>query len=94
MKPGHIITYLLILIFFIVPTTQTLADDPKAREIMQKVEDRDDGDNQTADMVMTFIDKHHKKCIRKIATFTKDKGKDTLRMMFFIYPADVRIRRF
>ena len=28
------------------------ADDPRARDIMEKVDARDDGDNQTADMEM------------------------------------------
>ncbi len=32
------------------------AGDPAAREIMQRVEDRDDGDNMTSDMEMTLIE--------------------------------------
>ncbi len=70
------------------------ADDPKAREIMQKVDDRDDGDNITSNMEMTLVDKHNQKRTRKIATFSKDKGKDTYRLMFFLYPEDVKDTSF
>ena len=65
------------------------ADDPQARVIMERVDARDDGDNQTADMQMVLIDKRGKQRIRKIATFQKDKGEDTQRLMFFVQPADV-----
>ena len=70
--------------------TDARADDPKAREIMEKVDARDDGDNQTADMEMVLIDKRGKERFRKIGTFSKDMDKDTYRLMFFISPADVR----
>jgi hypothetical protein len=66
-----------------------LADDPKAREIMQKVDDRDDGDNQTSNMQMILIDKRDKRRVRELRSFSKDKGEDTLSMMFFLSPADV-----
>ena len=70
------------------------ADDPKARAIMQRVDARNDGDNQTANMEMILMDKHGGKRVRKIATFTKDKGADTMRLMFFLHPADVEDTAF
>ena len=36
------------------------ADDPKAREIMTRVDEREDGDNQTSNMQMVLIDKRGK----------------------------------
>ena len=51
------------------------ADDPQARAIMEAVDARDDGDNQTSDMEMILIDKRGKQRERKIATFSKDKGQ-------------------
>ena len=66
------------------------ADDPKAREIMQKVNDRDDGDNQTSDMEMVLIDKRGAERKRSIRSFRKDKGKDTYSILFFLTPADVK----
>jgi len=80
--------FILSFIFFIVPVA--LADDPKAREIMQKVDDRDDGDNMTNEMEMILVDKNDKKRVRKLFGFTKDKGKDTYGILFFLHPADVK----
>jgi hypothetical protein len=70
------------------------ADDPRARAIMEKVDARDDGDNQTADMQMVLIDKRGQQRVRKLATSKKDKGEDTLRLMFFLQPADVKDTAF
>jgi hypothetical protein len=65
-------------------------DDPAARQIMQKVEDRDTGDNMTARMEMTLIDKKNKTRVRRLHVFSKDKGEDTYKLMFFVHPADVK----
>jgi hypothetical protein len=70
------------------------ADDATAREIMQKVQDRDDGDNRTAEMAMILIDKKGKQRQRRLQTFMKDKGEDTYSMMFFLHPADVKDTAF
>lgn len=66
------------------------AGTPTAREIMEQVDRRDDGDNQTADIQMLLKDKNNKTRKRTIAMFAKDKGRDTLRMQFFLTPADVK----
>ena len=71
-----------------------LADDPEARAIMEKVDARDDGDHQTSDMEMVLIDKKGQKRVRKIHTFLKDEGEDTMRLMFFLHPADVKDTAF
>ncbi len=65
------------------------ADHAKAREIMQKVDDREDGDNQTSNLQMILIDKRDKKRVRELRSLSKDKGEDTLSMMFFLSPPDV-----
>lgn len=65
-------------------------DDPEARKIMMKVEDRDVGDNMTAQMEMILIDKKGNARTRKLRVFSKDKGDDTYKLMFFIHPADVK----
>ncbi len=79
---------LALLALAMIAAPAAWADDPKAREIMQKVNDRDDGDNQTSDMEMILIDRRKNKRVRKIRSFNKDKGKDTLSIMFFLSPAD------
>ena len=89
-------TYALIFSFFILTAIppSAWADDPNARAIMEKVDARDDGDNQTAAMEMILIDKRGNQRVRKIATFSKDKGPDTYRLMFFRHPADVKDTAF
>jgi hypothetical protein len=95
---GKFIIFLITVCTAISMTTfiyaEARADDPKARAIMEKVDARDDGDNQIWDMEMVLIDKGGKERIRKIRAFSKDKDKDTLRMMFFLYPADVKNTAF
>jgi len=59
-------------------------------EIAQKAHDRDDGDNLTSKMKMTLIDKNGHKRVRQLKTYRKDKGEDTLKLMFCLAPADVK----
>jgi len=70
------------------------ADEPQARAIMERVDARDDGDNQTADMQMILIDKRGNERVRRISIFRKDRTDDTYRLMFFVHPVDVRDTAF
>ena len=70
------------------------ADDPEARAIMERVDARDDGDNETADVNMILIDKKNQERVRKIGRFMKYKGEDKYRLMFFLHPADVKDTAF
>jgi len=64
---SRFITVVFILIAVLPPiASQTFADDPAARAIMEKVDARDDGDNQTSDMEMILIDKRGKERIRRM----------------------------
>lgn len=65
-----------------------------ARAIMQQADDRDDGDNGISDMTMVLIDKNNDTRERKIRSYTKDKGEDRMRIMFFLEPADVKDTAF
>ena len=60
------------------------------REIMEKVNARDTGDRSISEMEMILIDKKGKKRVRKLKTYGMDQGKDSLSLMFFLSPADVR----
>ncbi|EDZ62661.1 hypothetical protein SMGD1_2711 [Sulfurimonas gotlandica GD1] len=64
------------------------------QEIAQKVHDRNDGDNSTSNMKMILIDKNDNERVRDLKTYTKDKGEDKLKIMFFLAPADVRNTAF
>ncbi len=93
MKP-YIWPIIWIVLFAISSPLHVMADDAKAREIMLKVLDRDDGDNRTAEMEMVLIDKKGKKRLRKLKTFQKDRNEDTYGLMFFLHPADVKDTAF
>lgn len=75
-------------------TTNILADDAKARAIMEKVDARDDGKTIEQDMLMVLIDKNGKKRTRNLHTYSKDFGEDEHRIMFFKSPADVKNTSF
>ncbi len=75
-----------VLLFSCIDTAQAIS----GREIMEKVDARDDGDNLTANVEMILIDKKGNERIRKMKIFTRDKGKDTWKLQFFISPADVK----
>ena len=58
----HLTLFILLFCSLLAAASPALAkndkDDPKARAIMEKVEDREDGDNQESDMTMILIDKN------------------------------------
>ena len=63
---------------------------PTGRQVMEWADERDDGDNGISDLEMVLIDKRGKERTRKMRNITKDRGKDTLAMIFFLSPADVK----
>ncbi len=70
--------------------TATAAQAQTAREIMEQVDARNDGDNNSLNTEMTLIDKNFHQRKRLIKAFMKDKGEDTWRIQFFLEPADVQ----
>ncbi len=70
-------------------TSAAFGEELTGREIMQRVDDRDTGDNSSQDMEMILIDKNSKQRVRNIRSLRKDKGEDTYSIMFFLTPADV-----
>jgi hypothetical protein len=84
----------MLFAFTFIIALEAATDDPEARAMMESVDARDDGDNQTADMQMILIDKRGQERKRNIATFKKDKGDDTYRLMFFLHPPDIKDTAF
>ncbi|MCD4791062.1 MAG: outer membrane lipoprotein-sorting protein [Bacteroidales bacterium] len=73
---------------------QTIAQEMTARDIIEKVYNRAEGDDQTSNLTMTLINKSGKERIRKIKQFTKDMGDMEKSIMFFQSPADVKNTSF
>ena len=88
-------TFLLIILSFIFSVIiSPSAHAMNGREIMEMVDARDDGDNMTMNTEMILIDKNGHQRVRQIKAFMKDRGKDTLRMQFFLAPAEVKDTAF
>lgn len=64
--------------------------NPTAREIMEAVNDRDDGDNARMEMEMRLVDKRGKERVRKMRRWSQDRGQDSYSLLFFLAPADVK----
>lgn len=90
MKPMKFVLAITLSLF----AMQSAFAAMSARDIMQAVDDRDDGDNRVADMKMVLIDKNGDTRVRTIRSYDKDKGEDKQRIMFFISPADVEDTAF
>ena len=89
-----LIVILISIILALPGFSNSFADDSEARKIMEKVDQRDEGDNQTADMTMILIDKKGNKRKRQLKVFSKNKkegkNEDKQMLMFFLSPPDVK----
>jgi hypothetical protein len=66
------------------------ANTPTGREIMDRVDARDDGDHLSQDMEMILIDKRGERRERTLRMHSRDVGEDTQSIMFFLAPATVK----
>jgi len=75
-------------------TTSVFAGN-QAKDIMEKVDARDDGSSLISTMKMTLIDKNGKKRNRQMRTFSKDINANTEhKTIFFLSPSDVKNTAF
>lgn len=84
-----LVTAMPLVALALLPPLPVRADDPRARAIMERVDARDDGDDQTSKLEMILIDKRGNQRVRELHSFAKDVGEDTYTMLFFLSPADV-----
>jgi len=83
-----------VLVSIFLLTTSIFAENLTARQVMEKVDNLDDGETSVSEMTMVLIDRKNQKRVRKIKGFRKDYGKDTKNIMFFLSPADVKNTAF
>jgi len=81
-----------ILLTISLSSTLLLAN--QAKDIMQQVLDRDDGDKIITNMQMQLIDKNKHKRVRDMKTYSIDIGKDEKKLIFFLSPSDVKNTAF
>ena len=70
------------------------AQTPDGKAIIEKVYNRDAGEDQKAELTMKLINSRGNERERKLKQFYKDYGKEEKKIMFFITPADVRNTSF
>lgn len=88
------ITTALVMFFLAGIASQATAQKLTGREIIDKVYNRPTGDDQTANLTMTLVNKSGDERERKIKQFTKDFGDVEKSIMFFTAPADVKNTSF
>ncbi|VAW22331.1 FIG00935715: hypothetical protein [hydrothermal vent metagenome] len=75
-------------------SAQLFAQEMTARDIIEKVYNRPDGDDMTSNLTMILINKSGSERVREIKQFTKDFGDMEKSIMFFVSPADVKNTSF
>ncbi len=78
-----------MLAIFSIPT-QLYAAEFTAAEIMQRVDDREDGSSMVAEYTMVLIDRRDRQRVRDLKLYSKDYGADTRVLSLFESPADIR----
>jgi len=82
-----------LVLLFVIPILGN-AQDLTGKKIIEKVYNRDEGDDRRGKLTMTLINARNDQRIREIKQFDKDFGKEEKKIMFFISPADVRNTSF
>ncbi len=93
MKAKHIIILSIVTTFLVInfSLTQLFAQSNfTAQQVVEEMDNRDDGQTRTSDITMVLINKNKQQRIRKIKNITKDYGEDTKGIIFFLSPADVK----
>ena len=70
--------------------TPARAEPLTGRQIMERVDARNDGDREQRDMEMRLIDKNGSTRTRQLRMWRRDVGEDVQSILFFVTPADVK----
>ena len=92
MKTSKILVILIALL--LLSNFVAFAQELTALQIVEKVYNREVGDDMTSDLTMTLTNSANSKRVREIKQFTKDLGKVDKKIMFFQSPADVKNTSF
>ena len=81
---------LILMLAALFPYTRQAAAEPSGLEIMQAVDNREDGDDLSQTMTQTLVDRNDNRRVRHMASFRKDYGRDKKMIVFFTEPANIR----
>lgn len=82
--------HIFIVFLFCISAVSIQGAELTGREIMIKVDERPDGDDQRSIMKMTLVNKRGKTRERALLMYSKDYGKDSKSLMYFQSPGDVK----
>ncbi len=94
MRKLQITTAIIAIILVSGISSDVISQDLSGKQIIEKVYNRETGDDQTSDLTMTLINRSGSQRVRKIKQFTKDMGDVEKSIMFFLAPADVKNTSF
>ena len=66
------------------------AEPLTGRQIMERVDARNDGDRQSQDLEMRLIEKNGSARVRRLRGWRRDVGRDVQSILFFLDPPDVK----
>lgn len=87
-KPIFVRICLLLLV--IMQLARINAAELSPMEIMQRVDERADGNSAVAEYTMVMIDRRERQRVRDLKIYSKDFGSDTKVLSLFESPADIR----
>jgi len=82
-----------LVLGLIIVALPVLAENPQnltAQEIVEKVDEREDGETRISDLKMVLINKAGEKRTRIVKSRQKDYDRDSKMLMTFVKPADVK----
>ncbi|MFO7815761.1 MAG: outer membrane lipoprotein-sorting protein [Halanaerobiales bacterium] len=85
-----LIGFMTLILLITGFTVNTLAQDLNGREIMEKVYNRNTGEDRKAEMNMILINKFDDERERDLKQFNRDFGEVEKKIMFFTSPQDIR----
>jgi outer membrane lipoprotein-sorting protein len=85
-----LIGFMTLIILLSGFTVVTLAEDLNGREIMEKVYNRETGEDRKAEMNMILVNKFDDERERDLKQFNRDFGEVEKKIMFFTSPQDIR----
>ncbi len=90
MKPSIQIVFSSLVILSTVLYSSAYGAELSARDVIQRVDDRYDGDTAIAEYTMVLIDRRDRQRLRNLRLYSKDYGDDTRTLSVFETPADIR----
>ena len=86
----YITKFFALLVVPLLSTPSAFVAELSPLEIMQRVDDRNNGDSVVAEYSMVLIDRRDRQRVRDLKIYSKDYGADTKVLSLFESPADIR----